>query len=417
MYCIVLVVCFIRYSSSTSTSSTLNSGTCVNPTTLSFIENSLANISDQLKGSSNGVSDSLTSVTSLLQLSMLNEMIGSYKEKSPNNNNEEGLALLKHIELKLNSSTEDISNRLNVIEQDIPSAISSLQSVSSLSSDVKKISQLLSRHVNITVDDEEEAPSSPLLPSCEAILSKWPNSPSGYYSLVDVNGHTRHVYCHMETLCGKGGGWRRIASLNMTDPNEKCPTQFRTYSQDGVHACGRPATSSGSCVGITFSSRDIRYSQVCGRVIGYQYYTVDGSRSNGNINSAYVDGISLTHGNPRSHIWTFMAGGGSDNQYSHCPCGIGQYARPAPSFVGSDYYCEAGRNDHLVRGFFYILDPLWDGIDCGNSETACCQRTLIPWFYKSFGYSTTDYVEMRICCDQNTDDEDVPVEQYEIYVK
>ena len=288
MYCILLVVCFIIYSSSASTGTTLNSRTCVNPTTLSFIENSLTNISDQLKGSSNGVSDSLTSVTSLLQLSMLKEMIGSYKEKSPNNNNEEGLALLKRIELKLNSSTEDISNRLNVIEQDIPSAISSLQSqVSSLSSDVKKISQLLSRHVNITVDDEEEAPSSLLLSSCEAILSKWPNSPSGYYSLVDVNGHTRHVYCHMETLCGKGGGWRRIASLNMTDPNEKCPTQFKTYSQDGVHACGRPATSSGSCVGITFSSRDIRYSQVCGRVIGYQYHA-DGPRSNGNINSAYM---------------------------------------------------------------------------------------------------------------------------------
>ena len=132
MYCILLVVCFVIYSSSAS------NGTCVNPTTLSFIENSLTNISDQLKGSSNGMSDSLTSVTSLLQLSMLKEMIGSYKEKSPNNNNEEGLALLKRIEHKLNSSTEDISNRLNVIEQDIPSAISSLQSqVSSLSSDVK----------------------------------------------------------------------------------------------------------------------------------------------------------------------------------------------------------------------------------------------------------------------------------------
>ena len=92
MYCILLVVCFIIYSSSTSTGTTLNSGTCVNPTTLSFIENSLTNISDQLKGSSNGVSDSLISVTSLFQLSMLKEMIKSCKRKSPNDNNEEGLA-------------------------------------------------------------------------------------------------------------------------------------------------------------------------------------------------------------------------------------------------------------------------------------------------------------------------------------
>uniref|UniRef100_A0A1X7SI66 Uncharacterized protein n=1 Tax=Amphimedon queenslandica TaxID=400682 RepID=A0A1X7SI66_AMPQE len=81
----------------------------------------------------------------------------------------------------------------------------------------------------------------------------------------------------METLCGKGGGWRRIANLNMSDPNEKCPTQFRTYSSGGVRACGRPVTNSGSCVGITFPSRDIKYSQVCGKVIGYQVGTTDGA--------------------------------------------------------------------------------------------------------------------------------------------
>ena len=210
-YCILLVLCITSYS--LSASSTLD-GTCVNPTTLSFIENSLTNISDQLKGSSNGVSESITSVTSLLQLTMLKEMIGSYKESSTNSSNEEGLALLKRIELilntstanlnnKLDTSTAELSTRLSTIEQAIPSAISSLQSqVSALSSDLKKIHQLLEEHANMTGNCEEETS----LTSCDAILSKWPNSPSGYYNLTDANGHTRHVYCHMETLCGKGGG-------------------------------------------------------------------------------------------------------------------------------------------------------------------------------------------------------------------
>ena len=27
-----------------------------------------------------------------------------------------------------------------------------------------------------------------------------------------------------------------------------------------------------------------------------------------NINSYYVDGISITHGNPRQHVWTYAAG-------------------------------------------------------------------------------------------------------------
>ena len=40
-----------------------------------------------------------------------------------------------------------------------------------------------------------------------------------------------------------GGGWRKIASLNMTNSNVKCPTQFRLYSQGGVCACGWPVTS------------------------------------------------------------------------------------------------------------------------------------------------------------------------------
>uniref|UniRef100_A0A1X7SUX3 Uncharacterized protein n=1 Tax=Amphimedon queenslandica TaxID=400682 RepID=A0A1X7SUX3_AMPQE len=111
-YSILLVLCMSSYS--LSASSTLD-GTCVNPTTLSFIENSLTNISDQLK---DGASDNLHSVASIFQLSLLKEMVGSCKEKSCNgyNDNNEGLALLKRMELILNTSTAATDARLNVIE-------------------------------------------------------------------------------------------------------------------------------------------------------------------------------------------------------------------------------------------------------------------------------------------------------------
>ena len=420
MYSILLVLCMTSYSLSAST---ILDVTCVNPTTLSFIEKSLTNISDQLK---DGVTESLQSVTSIFQLSLLKEMVGTCKEKSCNSN-EEGLAYLKRMELILNTSTTTINAKIDTSTaatdarlSAIEPQLASLQSqVFSLSSDLNKLSQLLAKHVNVTLDDEEEAPLSPLLSSCDAILSKWPNSPSGYYNLADVNGHTRHVYCHMETLCGKGGGWRRIASLNMANSNEKCLTQFRTYSSGGVRACGRPVTNSGSCVGITFPSRDIKYSQVCGKVIGYQVGKPDGAaafHASKDINSAYIDGISLTHGNPRKHIWSLLSGY-SDVSYSNCPC-ASHTPRSLPSFVGSHYYCEAGC--HVPTASFntlYSSDPLWDGKGCGSSETNCCQRTLIPWFYRSFGFSTTDNIEMRICCDEDTDNEDVPISEYEIYVK
>ena len=78
MFYIPLVLCFSFYSSIASTTLSKVGGTCVNPTILSFIENSLANLS---------MSDSLNSVTSLFQLSLLKEMVGSCKEKSCKNNN------------------------------------------------------------------------------------------------------------------------------------------------------------------------------------------------------------------------------------------------------------------------------------------------------------------------------------------
>ena len=261
----------------------------------------------------------------------------------------------------------------------------------------------------------------PILTSCEAIHKRCPNKPSGYYNISSM-GTVHTVYCNMENLCNLEGGWMRIANLNMTQTTS-CPTGFRLYTNGGVRACGRPVTSSGSCVEKIFSSSGIEYSQVCGKVIGYQVGHPDaaGERASSiknNINTYYVDGVSLTHGNPREHIWTLMSGATDRSRFSNkCPCtSIGSF--PAPSFVGSDYYCEAGyQGTYPEHKQFYLSDRLWDGKDCGSSETACCQSSLIPWFYKSIGNYTTDYIEMRVCCDEETDDEDVAIEQYDIYVK
>ena len=170
MYYFLLTLCLSLYSSSASTTLGKSDGTCVNPTTLSFIENSLTNLS---------MSDSINSVTSLFQLLLLKEMVESCKEKSCKDN-KKGLALLKRIELTLNTSTADIKTitTSNAVTDARLSAIES--QLASLQLQLSTLTQLLSKHVNITLDDEEEAPSSPLLSSCEAILNKWPKSPSGY---------------------------------------------------------------------------------------------------------------------------------------------------------------------------------------------------------------------------------------------
>ena len=137
-----------------------------------------------------------------------------------------------------------------------------------------------------------------------------------------------------------------MAYLNMLDPTEECPSGFRLYSQNGVRACGRPETSGGSCLSVCFSSYNISYSKVCGRV--YMATRKAHLMLSGKIliiiNSYYVDGISITHGNPREHIWTYAAGlqenfiSVQSNGPPECPCTCATGStQTVPSFVGSDY--------------------------------------------------------------------------------
>ena len=252
--------------------------------------------------------------------------------------------------------------------------------------------------------------------SCEHIKMLFPASPSRYYILGNGSA-TYTAYCNMGTLCGSGGGWTRLAYLNMSDATQNCPSGFRLYQSGGVRACGRPVTSSGSCVSVQFPSNGISYSQICGRVVGHSYETPDAVNSNigsnhNNIDSYYVDGVSITRGSPRQHIWTLMATGaeifGSGGHYN-CPCTNGSTQVPQ-SFVGSHYFCEgAGGNWN---------DLLWDGKDCSADEALCCSAPGLPWFHRDYGSTTTtDYIELRVCSDQETTDEDVPVSFYEIYIK
>jgi hypothetical protein len=150
---------------------------------------------------------------------------------------------------------------------------------------------------------------------------------------------------------------------------------------------------------------------VCGRVIGYQFGHPDGVRYKkyyyGYEN--YVDGVSITHGNPRSHIWT-LAGDRSESN-NDCPCKGGS---SAPPYVENNYYCESGYTGlgWDVPLILYTSDPLWDGAEC-ESEGSCCSTA--PWFTVDLVNSTNDDIEVRICS-SNVDLEDTPIQLLEIYI-
>ena len=260
----------------------------------------------------------------------------------------------------------------------------------------------------------------PSLTSCAALP---PSSPSGYYWVTASNGSAVHVYCDMTRSCGNiTGGWMRVAQLDMTNSSHQCPSALRQRTDSNIRTCVRNTDSPG-CSSVQYSTANIHYSRVCGKVIAYQVGTPNAffQCTNIPISVAYVDGVSLTHGDPRQHVWTFAAAlaervsGGSGA--SSCNC-MSSSATPPPSFVGTDYFCDAGLSFFLPNNppGFQNTDPLWDGEGCGG-ESSCCDFNTPPWFHKQLPQPTTDDIEMRVCRDEDADNEDIAIKSIEIYTR
>ena len=241
--------------------------------------------------------------------------------------------------------------------------------------------------------------------SCQEVLSNNSSAHSGFYNINLTNGSTVSVYCDMEGVnCDGEGGWTRIGYLNMTEPDATCPDGLTQQQYNGIGhpLCGR---SNYYCNSANYSSFGLNYTKVCGQVRGYQYGHTDAfSTGSNNINSDYVDGVSITQGLPRQHVWTYAAGEG-ENRYA-CPCSNGS-SYTAPAFVGSDYYCESGP---------LATDPLWDGEQCNGLEATCCDDQVMPWFYKELEESDED-IELRVCSNVDKSGEEIPIDIFEVFVK
>jgi hypothetical protein len=241
--------------------------------------------------------------------------------------------------------------------------------------------------------------------------------------------HTHdEILSALSRQCGSGL-WSRVAYLNMSDPLQQCPPSWRLYSANGVRACGRQVITSttGGCNSHTYTVQQ-NYQRVCGQIIGYQIGSTDvfGDLLL-SINEPYVDGVSVTYGVPRRHIWTFAAGlsetivtGGDHEKYT-CPCALNGTAfrmQQPPAFVGNNYFCESGNpltSFQNTNDFQYTDDPLWDGQRC---EGLCCtDSNSPPWFSVMLPGATSDGIEVRICSRQETDNEDTPIGLLEIYVQ
>ena len=225
--------------------------------------------------------------------------------------------------------------------------------------------------------------------SCEEYYSLRGFISPGYYLIKLANGSISRVYCHMTLTCSNvTGGWMRVAKLRQ-DGEPQC---FPGFSLSG-NRCRRKEEQRG-CSRVLFSALDLQYSLVCGTILAYGEGSPDGFLSNeNNISAAYVDGISLTQGVgfARKHIYTFAAASFKRilGRRRTRACELG-----AQSFVSSDFACLKLRNDN----------------SCPSSSNCS------PSFSRSLDTRTSEELEMRVCRDQERNDEDILLEEVELYI-
>ena len=209
------------------------------------------------------------------------------------------------------------------------------------------------------------------------------------------------------TKCGIYSlNWRRVTYIDTTQ-GTTCPAGLREVTNSALkkRACGR--TVDVGCSSLTFPI-GYKYDHICGRTRGYQKGSLDAFRTSQgkSIDDDYVDGISITRGHPRKHVWTYAAGVHETHhpaQY-RCPCSPNR-ASFVPGFVGNNYYCE--------NGFDMWTDPLWDGAGCKADGNKCCDE--YGWFHWS-NLSTSDDIEVRWCGNEDRGNEDALTDLVEIWV-
>ena len=230
-----------------------------------------------------------------------------------------------------------------------------------------------------------------------------------------VHNLSYNAHFSQSSRCGIfSPNWRRVAYIDTTQGPGQCPSGLVEHinSASNQRACGRRVNS--GCSSVTYPTGG-SYTNICGRVRGYQFYSPNAFVGN-SINAPYVDGISITQGNPRQHVWTYVAYYFAGSSYA-CPCGrtnTSDYSR-VPDFVGRDFYCETAFATGSGSERIAWENPLWDGAGsaCGTGGQCCA---TFGWFHKTVHPSTSDHIEVRWCADQKRSNEDVLTELVEIWV-
>ena len=222
----------------------------------------------------------------------------------------------------------------------------------------------------------------------------------------------------------------KVANIDMAIPSNQCP---EGWQETGLtkRTCGRVLAGSRTCNVATFVTDVLpSYTQVCGRILAYQFGGTDGftgyiRNTAALVSDFYVDGVALYYGDPAQHIWTFAVGSSETREVGLrtrqvCPCDL-----PAddnidlPPYVQNDFFCESMNQPYPYSGDerhrIYSEDPLWDGENCLTSSN-CCEFNRPPYFVKTLPGATSESIKAAICLNNEDEDSNVAVEVVELYI-
>ena len=218
---------------------------------------------------------------------------------------------------------------------------------------------------------------------------------SGNYKVRSSDGVLRNVYCDMNrTFGGNFTGWMRVAELDVNN----CPPGLRRELTNSVNTCIVIEDNAG-CTEIIYPVYNMKYTQITGRIRGYQIRSSDGfvftnksiprPRDFTDLDNNYLDGVSIS--TKCQHVWSFAAG---------CNCSI---VLKKPTVIGQDYICDGVQGVQARQH----TELLWASQQCGRNST---------WFYKVLSPTTID-IKVRICRDQERMDEDLAIKALELYIQ
>ena len=250
---------------------------------------------------------------------------------------------------------------------------------------------------------------------CQQIINNNPQSGDGYYWIRSSRNNTAiRVYCYMTGYNCGGGVWMRIGEIDMNRQLSDCPGALQRVDINNRRYCYRRRSP---CSTVSFDSFGKHYTEVCSYVRAYQIGSTDAFSNKNPSIGFYGEGISVTHGSSKNHIWSYIIADeySSSPRHDGCPCSNGGSTTSPPSQVGNNYYCDSGAPGPQ-SGSLYTT-PLWSRSGLCRSNGNCCNNPDQPWFKASTSNRTTDNVDLNWCANAGPGGEEAATTEVLLYIR